>query len=69
MYGQSASGPESLNEFAMLHQFWKWLGKTEDDINRMPWKKFQDFCAYIELLSARENENAKGPKTPRRTAR
>jgi hypothetical protein len=28
-----------------------------EDIDAMPWKKFQEFCIYIELLVAKENEN------------
>jgi hypothetical protein len=66
MYGKGSSGPPSLNEFALLHQFWKWLGKTEDDINRMPWKKFQEFCIYIELISQKEAADHRASSTPKR---
>lgn len=54
MYGQTSAAPASLNEFGLLHQFWKWLGMRQEDIDRMPWKKFQEFCVYIELLAQKE---------------
>ena len=64
MYGKSSTGLPSLNEFGLLHQFWKWLGMRKEDIDRLPWKKFQEFCVYIELINQKEAADHRAASSP-----
>ncbi len=43
----------------MEAQFWKRLGLTAEAVDRMPWKKVQQYTTYIDLLIRREELEAK----------
>ena len=46
--------PDSLMDFAMEVQFWERLGLRAEDLDRMPWRKVQEYSTYIELLLQKE---------------
>jgi len=52
-------GPPSLSTFVIETEFWKRLGKTREDILKMPAPEFRDYCTYIEIVVQQEQAQAR----------
>lgn len=52
-------GPPSLATFSLEQQLWQRLGRHVEDFDARPWREFDDYLLYIQLIARQEQAQAR----------
>lgn len=52
-------GPPSLGSFVLEQQLWQRLGRHVEDFHDRPWREFEDYLLYIQLIVREEQAQAR----------